>query len=124
MAFAAPRQPKRQQVLVALDEIARKQRRKLPPDLVIPACAADADIALKGWDASITALKIKAQGADIEASGLVADLMGKPKGSGFKARAKLDFPATKAEDVPLVKAMVQAQAQTLKRLYFHSHRLM
>ncbi|MBI5240864.1 MAG: AsmA family protein [Elusimicrobia bacterium] len=76
---------------------------KLPPELVIPACAAEADIALKGWDANITTLKIKAQGADIEASGLVADLMGKPKGSGFKARARLDFPATKAEEVPLVK---------------------
>jgi hypothetical protein len=76
---------------------------KLPPELVLPACVADADISLRGWDATITALKLKAQGADIEASGLVADLMGKPKGSGFKARAKLDFPATKAEDVPLVK---------------------
>lgn len=76
---------------------------KLPPELTIPACVADADISLKGWDASITSLKVKAQGADIEASGAVSDLMGKPKGRDFKARARLDFPATKAEDVPLVK---------------------
>ncbi|MCX5794542.1 MAG: AsmA family protein [Elusimicrobia bacterium] len=76
---------------------------KLPADLVIPAATVDADLALRGWDASITSLKVKAAGADLEASGEVSDLMGKPKGRDFKARLRLDFPATKAEDVALVK---------------------
>ena len=76
---------------------------KLPEGVVIPACVLDADLALQAWDANITSLRLKAEGATMEASGLVRDLMGKPKAQDFKAKVHLDFPATKASDIPFVK---------------------
>jgi hypothetical protein len=76
---------------------------KLPAGVVLPACVVDADLTLRAWDANITSLRLKAEGAAVEASGAVMDLMGKPKARDLKANIRLDFPATKASDIPFVR---------------------
>ena len=76
---------------------------KLPEGVMIPACVVDVDLTLKAWDASINNLRLKAEGSFVEASGAVRDLMGKPKAQDFKAKVHLDFPVTKASDIPFVQ---------------------
>ncbi|MFA6003748.1 MAG: AsmA family protein, partial [Elusimicrobiota bacterium] len=76
---------------------------KLPIGLIVPAAGLDAELALKSWDAAITMLKVKAPGAQIEASGAVRDLLGKPKPEGLKAKLHLDSSQIKASALAWLK---------------------
>lgn len=76
---------------------------KLPEGLVVPAATADAEFSLQGWDAAISVLRVQTGDSRVELSGTVRDLMGKPAPRDLKAKAHLDIPQLKGEDIPGAK---------------------